>query len=496
MALVYYHRGNKFRPELDEFRLGIQKAREAIDNSIGNPKDYKFQPPSSVRPATVGAVPVGTTALSSGIGASVIRPSTQAPSSAKDNSRREGSAPHKSEKVLLGELYSDKVYLESLISDKDFINNPNNEICTLVSDALKYLDTRTEFWRQQKPIYARRKEYSKVQAKAISDRNRDLITEKSKKFHEKHPETGKSAKPVAEDDTKSRSQSRPGSSKNESIKAINAAMNVINGGIFSIAIERGDLQDGLNSGRSLLSRLNNMNGLDNRERAISDVLSTLGNICLELDNLPQAMQYHRKDLSQSRSNGLVDCISRALGNIGRTCVKLRRYDEAITSFEKKLVLTQAGTLERAWLLHDIGRCHLELGRDERGVLRGKESLAIAETLKDKRWVLNAHVLIAQGEARSGRIDQALTEYSLALQPANDLHDTRAAEAITKALENLRAGMVPKSNSGKANPDKEVRTKTSSAGAKAGPLLSRPHIVKETTISTEKAAVPASKVVTV
>ena len=36
MALVYYHRGHAQRPELDEFRLGIQKAREAIDNAIGS----------------------------------------------------------------------------------------------------------------------------------------------------------------------------------------------------------------------------------------------------------------------------------------------------------------------------------------------------------------------------------------------------------------------------------------------------------------------------
>ena len=35
-ALMYYHRGHKLRPELDEFRLGIQKAQEAIDNSIGS----------------------------------------------------------------------------------------------------------------------------------------------------------------------------------------------------------------------------------------------------------------------------------------------------------------------------------------------------------------------------------------------------------------------------------------------------------------------------
>lgn len=35
-ALVYYHRGHKLRPELQKFRLGIQKAQEAIDNSVGS----------------------------------------------------------------------------------------------------------------------------------------------------------------------------------------------------------------------------------------------------------------------------------------------------------------------------------------------------------------------------------------------------------------------------------------------------------------------------
>lgn len=38
LALVFYHRGHKLRPELQEFRLGIQKAQEAIDNSVGPQK--------------------------------------------------------------------------------------------------------------------------------------------------------------------------------------------------------------------------------------------------------------------------------------------------------------------------------------------------------------------------------------------------------------------------------------------------------------------------
>ena len=35
-ALVFYHRGHKIRPELRQFTLGIQKAQEAINNSIGS----------------------------------------------------------------------------------------------------------------------------------------------------------------------------------------------------------------------------------------------------------------------------------------------------------------------------------------------------------------------------------------------------------------------------------------------------------------------------
>eukprot|EP00002_Diphylleia_rotans_P031421 TRINITY_DN6526_c0_g1_i2.p1 TRINITY_DN6526_c0_g1~~TRINITY_DN6526_c0_g1_i2.p1 ORF type:complete len:224 (-),score=42.96 TRINITY_DN6526_c0_g1_i2:147-818(-) len=33
-ALVFYHRGGKIRPDMEEFRLGIQKAKEAIDDAL------------------------------------------------------------------------------------------------------------------------------------------------------------------------------------------------------------------------------------------------------------------------------------------------------------------------------------------------------------------------------------------------------------------------------------------------------------------------------
>lgn len=38
LALMFYHRGKKLRPDLREFQLGINKAQEAIDNSVGGEK--------------------------------------------------------------------------------------------------------------------------------------------------------------------------------------------------------------------------------------------------------------------------------------------------------------------------------------------------------------------------------------------------------------------------------------------------------------------------
>jgi hypothetical protein len=35
-SLMYYHRGLRLRPELEGFRLGVQKAQEAIENTIGS----------------------------------------------------------------------------------------------------------------------------------------------------------------------------------------------------------------------------------------------------------------------------------------------------------------------------------------------------------------------------------------------------------------------------------------------------------------------------
>ena len=41
LALVFFHRGKKLRSDVREFQLGINKAQEAIDNSVGGKEIFK-----------------------------------------------------------------------------------------------------------------------------------------------------------------------------------------------------------------------------------------------------------------------------------------------------------------------------------------------------------------------------------------------------------------------------------------------------------------------
>ena len=56
-------------------------------------------------------------------------------------------------------------------------------------------------------------------------------------------------------------------------------------------------------------------------------------------------------------------------------------------------------LESTWLYHEIGRCHLEMGKHEQAKEFGEKSLKAAEEADDDVWQLNASVLIAQSEGK-------------------------------------------------------------------------------------------------
>ncbi|KAJ3413865.1 Tetratricopeptide repeat protein 25 [Chytridiales sp. JEL 0842] len=204
LALMYYHRGNRLRPELHEFRIGIQKSREAIENSIGNPKEFKIRVPTKLRKniasyltenplQAAASSPPGTR---SGLKPSnaLTRESTFVPT-VKHQTTHTATNPIKAsmEAKLLGELYDDKLYLQNLMSDKDFVDHPDQEIIGLVNEGLRYLETRLEFWRQQNPLYARPKE-RKIRPRGVEKRGTLVKTAPAAEKQQASASAGKDSK--------------------------------------------------------------------------------------------------------------------------------------------------------------------------------------------------------------------------------------------------------------------------------------------------------------
>lgn len=156
-SLVFYHRGLHVRPELEQFRLGVQKAREAIENAIGKMKVTAAAIQqvgwADKRQATAG----GTINVAGG-GVGGSRGSTPAVtgSSTRRKDAAASTATTKSQsKMLLRELCVDKDYLEHLTIDPNImsaIQENDNYILSEAKDGISFLNGREEFWKQQKLI--------------------------------------------------------------------------------------------------------------------------------------------------------------------------------------------------------------------------------------------------------------------------------------------------------------------------------------------------------
>lgn len=93
-----------------------------------------------------------------------------------------------------------------------------------------------------------------------------------------------------------------------------------------------------------------------------------------------------------------DGMSRAYRNLGGTYFKMGDYEACIVSLTKKLPPVKSAP-EQAWLLHEIGRAHLELKNCQEAKHFGQQSISAAQAANDLSWGLNAFLLLAQAEGK-------------------------------------------------------------------------------------------------
>ncbi|XP_032727526.1 tetratricopeptide repeat protein 25 isoform X5 [Lontra canadensis] len=316
-ALVFYHRGYKLRPDR-EFKVGIQKAQEAINNSVGN--------------LIKGTIKHGLT-----------------------------------------------------VED-------------LIMTGINYLDTRSNFWRQQKPIYARERDRKLMQEKWLRDRKR-----------------------------------RPSQTAHYILKSLED---------IDMLLTSGSADGSLQKAEKVLKKVLEWNKeeVPNKDELVGSLYSCIGNAQIELGQMVAALQSHRKDLEIAKEYDLPDAKSRALDNIGRVFARVGKFQQAIDTWEEKIPLAKT-TLEKTWLFHEIGRCYLELDQAWQAQHYGEKSQQCAEEEGDIEWQLNASVLVAQAQVKLRDFESAVSNFEKALERAKLVHNNEAQQAIISALDDANKGII-------------------------------------------------------
>ncbi|XP_021351900.1 tetratricopeptide repeat protein 25-like isoform X2 [Mizuhopecten yessoensis] len=421
-ALVFFHRGHKLRQELGEFRLGIQKAQEAINNSIGGPSSVKLDttgdltffdkqenPVIEAEPTSEDENNKSKKPPAKTYGKPGAQKATQ-----KDRERPKSAADTKTIKQLLEELYSDKTYLEKLLNDENLTAGRSymeREIKGHICDGLEYLNNRADFWRQQKPMYARKRDRLKMRRSGKS-RPRDAVHFIMQNLED-----------------------------------------------IDEAQADGRYEASLNIAKKLMKTVKDKpeEELANKWEIIANIHSQMGNAYLEMSKYTPAIENHEQDLDIAESNGLEDAKSRALDNIGRVHARRGDFEKAIKVWEKKLPLSKS-PLEKTWLFHEIGRCHLENEQFDKAKEYGEKSLTAAKEADDDGWQLHATVLVAQAEVKSLDYSSAQTSFEEALELAKRLEDDAALNAVNKALEEVKEKIAKGYRAGEDDGDDEVDAK--------------------------------------
>ncbi|XP_005141151.2 outer dynein arm-docking complex subunit 4 [Melopsittacus undulatus] len=387
-ALVFYHRGYRLRLEPHKFLLGIEKSQEAIINCIGAPSSIKLENK-------------GNLCFLSKQAECKQKVQIKVAKNQKWTKNQKPARNPKTERELLGELYADKAYLEKLLNDKDLMESSTKQgvkVKDLVLGGISYLETRREFWQQQKPIYARVRERKLRQQRWSRDKKQKPL------------EVGRYLEKMMEDIDMLLS----GDSPEESCKKAKRVLRKVQGW--------------------------SEDEVPNRKMLIGDLYSRIGKAQLQMGQMEAALKSHRMDLELARQLDLPDAASRALENMGRVYASTRRFQPAIDAWEKKIPMVKSN-LEKTWLLHEIGRCYLELDKAKAAQSYGQKSLQVADEEGDAEWQLHAMVLVAQAQVRLKDYRPAILTFEKALNKATLLHDEAAQTAIVTALDEVSKSFV-------------------------------------------------------
>ncbi|XP_064030391.1 outer dynein arm-docking complex subunit 4 isoform X4 [Pogoniulus pusillus] len=272
------------------------------------------------------------------------------------------------------------------------------KVAELVLGGISYLESRSEFWQQQKPIYARLRERQLRRQSWARGRTR------------KPAEVGRYLAKTMED--------------------------------IDMLLAGGSPEESCQKAERVLRRVQRWpeQEVPNRSELLGRLHSCIGSAQLEMGQLEAALQSHQMDLKYARQNKLPDAMSRALDNVGRVYARTGKFQQAIATWEKKIPMAKS-SLEKAWLFHEIGRCYLQLDKAEAAKSYGEKSLQAADEEGDVKWQLHATVLVAEAQVKLKDHWAAILTFERALEKAKLTANRAAQKAITTALDEVSKSFV-------------------------------------------------------
>uniref|UniRef100_A0A8C4NGJ4 Outer dynein arm-docking complex subunit 4 n=1 Tax=Eptatretus burgeri TaxID=7764 RepID=A0A8C4NGJ4_EPTBU len=371
MALVCFHSGQRIRPELDDFRLGIQKVHETIDNSLGSLSPFRRKNEGK---------------------AQIHEIQDKGGNADKDNNENNEHIHRK----LLEEFYVDRVFLNNLLKNKDLTttrSQGDQKFEDLIKTGQEYLDLCSEFWRQQKPLYAR-----------VQDRQAC------------QPKNSKGQNP----------NSNPTSYALQSLKDIDHLLH------------QDKPKQSLKVAQKVMCFVKRMSDseLPTRNEVLANLHNCIGNALLRLGCIDEAMENHEAELTLAVEYNLEEYRSRALDHISHIYAKTGRFAQAVEVLQERLSF-MCSALDSIWLHHELGRCYLELKNFSEARNHGHLSLNEAQKAQDSEWLLNAVVLMANIDMKLEDYHSAILNFELSLNEARALKNNEAEEGILKSLKKAK-----------------------------------------------------------
>ncbi|KYN03650.1 PREDICTED: tetratricopeptide repeat protein 25-like [Cyphomyrmex costatus] len=141
----------------------------------------------------------------------------------------------------------------------------------------------------------------------------------------------------------------------------------------------------------------------------------------------------------SKSTNDVVLLSQALVTLGKVHLSFSHLEAAARALEN-LSIHVDHPVPRAWVHHEIGRCHLETGKYVKALRKATQCRECAEEANSKKWTFHADLLRAQCLVMLGRFAEALEELRIAAKISEEEGDTPTLSYIRDLIEQLNRAL--------------------------------------------------------